>query len=116
MGQKRELDLCLHRLWIFLQFKESAPSVISKNTLRKFYSPSKCPANRANPIPRGARKVARCFSTASIKIVRINWAVNIISINRPCHFDVSLPSVVATVKDPGNRPTTMPDAAMPAAN
>jgi hypothetical protein len=71
--------------------------------------------NKGSLIPRAARDVAGCFSTASIKIVSINYPINIISRNRTCHVEVSPPSVVATVRGPGRRPTTIPEDAILAA-
>jgi hypothetical protein len=70
--------------------------------------------NRASPMPMGARKVALCFSAASMKMQKISSAVNSISINKPRTMEVPGPNLVRTARFPGNRAETMPAAAMPA--
>lgn len=68
----------------------------------------------ANPMPTGARKVALCFSAASMKMVNINMAVRNISIKTPRVTDVYGFKVVRTASGPGNTACTAAAAAIPA--
>lgn len=69
--------------------------------------------NRASPIPTGATAVARCFSIASMKMIKTNSAVRNASMKRPRTTDVSSARpVVAAMPSPGRRPTTRAEAAM----
>lgn len=67
-------------------------------------------------MPIGARKVALCFSPASMRMVKHNIAVRNISMKRPRTTDVLQFSPVRTVSGPGNKPDTVAAAAMPAAS
>jgi len=62
----------------------------------------------------GARNVARCFSTANMKITSKNWIVRNISMNNPCTIEVPAPKETLTSKGPGKRAETTPAAEMPA--
>jgi hypothetical protein len=67
-----------------------------------------------NPMPMGARKVALCFSAASMKIVKTSRDVRNISRNTPMAGVTPLPRVVETLRGPGRIAETTPAAAMPA--
>jgi len=69
-----------------------------------------------SPIPIGAMNVPLCFSAASIKIVNTSCAVRNISMKRPWTTEVPPPSVVRTVKGPGNKPAQTPAAVIPPAS
>lgn len=62
----------------------------------------------------GARKVALCFSAASMKMVMISRDVRNISMKTPCAMDTPWPRVVETFRSPGNMAETTAAAHMPA--
>jgi hypothetical protein len=68
--------------------------------------------NRASPIPIGARKVALCFSAASMKMQKMSSAVSSVSMNRPRVMEVPLLRLVRTVMGPGKSPDTTAAAVM----
>lgn len=61
------------------------------------------PAKRVIPIPRGAKKVARCFSTAKKRTERIKAQVAKHSINKPWPRFVPAPKAGVTARGPGSR-------------
>lgn len=58
-------------------------------------------------MPTGAMNVARCFSAASIIIVKTSSAVQRASMKRPWAVEVPTARVVRTLKVVGNRTETM---------
>jgi hypothetical protein len=58
-------------------------------------APARWATKSARPIPIGAMKVARCFSAASMKMVKIRSAVRNISMNKPRTTDVSMSRLVS---------------------
>ena len=76
--------------------------------------PASSVKKNAVPIPNGARYVARCFSTASMRITKTSCAVRNTSIKSPCEIDVPPPRTVSTAMGPGYIADTTPAAAMPA--
>jgi hypothetical protein len=76
--------------------------------------PASSAMKRANPMPRGARKVDLCFSAASMKIQKMSSNVKKTSMNKPWTTEVFLDSVVRTARGPGNKPDTTAAAAMAA--
>jgi hypothetical protein len=62
----------------------------------------------------GARKVALCFSAASMKMVMMSIEVRNISMKTPWAMDTSSPKVVETFNSPGNMAETTPAAQIPA--
>jgi hypothetical protein len=76
--------------------------------------PASSVKKNAVPIPSGARYVARCFSTASMRITNTSCAVRNTSMNRPWEMDVPPPRTVSTAMGPGYIAETRPAAAMPA--
>jgi hypothetical protein len=58
-------------------------------------APARWATKSARPIPIGAMKVARCFSAASMKMVKIKSAVRNISMNKPRTIDVSTERLVS---------------------
>ncbi len=57
--------------------------------------------NKLSPIPSGARNVARCFSTASMKMTSMSWIVRNISMKRPWTVEVPAPRETETRSGPG---------------
>lgn len=74
--------------------------------------PASSAMKSARPMPIGARKVALCFSAASIKMVKINSAVRNISMKRPLITEVFGLRVVRTASSPGMSPDTTAAAAI----
>jgi hypothetical protein len=68
----------------------------------------------ASPIPRGARKVALCFSAASMKMQKMSSKVRNASMNKPRATDVFADKVVRTASGPGNKAATTAAALIPA--
>jgi hypothetical protein len=64
------------------------------------------------PIPSGAKKVARCFSTAKNNTDKIKAHVMKHSIKTPCARLVSAPKAGVTAKGPGNKISSNPQAAV----
>jgi len=60
--------------------------------------------NKLSPIPSGARNVARCFSTASMKMTSMSWIVRNISMKRPWTVEVPAPRDTETRSGPGKSP------------
>lgn len=77
-------------------------------------TPTISATNNAKPIPIGAKKVALCFSAASIKIVKTRRDVRNISRKTPCAIEVLAPRVVETLKGPGRMADTTAAALIPA--
>jgi hypothetical protein len=67
----------------------------------------------ASPIPTGAMNVPACFSAASMKMVKTNCAVRIISMKNPCAIVVVALNVVLTFNPPENRTLTRAAATIP---
>lgn len=63
-------------------------------------------------MPMGARKVARCFSAASMKMAKMSSAVQIASMNTPRVTDTLSANAVRTANGPGSRPDTTAAAAI----
>jgi hypothetical protein len=76
--------------------------------------PARCAMKTEIPMPTGARKVARCFSTARKYTVNTNCAVRNISKNNPWATLISCPRLLVTWRGPGRRPSTTAAAAIPA--
>jgi hypothetical protein len=81
---------------------------------RDNHSPASSAMKSASPIPIGARKVALCFSAASMKMQKMSSKVRNASMNKPRTTDVFVDKVVRTARGPGNRAETTAAAQIPA--